>query len=120
MQPVDDAHGPTVGDAALCEVARRLQRSLRATDTVARLGGDEFVLVVEDATEPVDTVANRLLASFDLPFEGEGLQLHLSPSIGVASAGPDDDCADRLLRRADAAMYQAKRRGKHRWVRQAG
>jgi diguanylate cyclase (GGDEF)-like protein len=120
FKPVNDAHGHAVGDAALCEVARRLQRSLRTTDTVARLGGDEFVLVIEDAGESVDTVANRLLAAFDAVFEVEGLQLRLSPSIGVAIAGPDDDCADKVLRRADAAMYQAKSAGKHRWVSQPG
>jgi diguanylate cyclase (GGDEF)-like protein len=116
FKPVNDRHGHAVGDAVLCEVAWRLQRTLRATDTVARLGGDEFVLVVEDAVEALSTVADRLLAVFDEPFEAEGLALSLSPSIGVVLAGPADDCADRLLRRADEAMYRAKAAGKHRWV----
>jgi len=116
FKPINDRHGHAVGDAVLCEVARRLQRTLRATDTVARLGGDEFVLLVEDADEAMAKVGDRLLAAFHRPFEAEGLSLRLSPSIGVVVAGPGDDCADRLLRRADEAMYRAKAAGKHRWV----
>lgn len=116
FKPVNDRHGHAVGDSVLREVARRLQRTLRATDTVARLGGDEFVLLLEDADEALSQVGDRLLAAFDAPFEVEGLSLTLSPSIGVAVAGTDDDCADRLLRRADAAMYRAKAAGKHRWM----
>jgi diguanylate cyclase (GGDEF)-like protein len=120
FKPVNDRHGHAVGDAVLCEVARRLQRTLRATDTVARLGGDEFVLVVEDADEAMSMVADRLLAAFEEPFQAEGLALSLSPSIGVVVAGPGDDCADRLLRRADEAMYRAKAAGKHCWVGDVG
>lgn len=120
FKPVNDRHGHAVGDAVLCEVARRLQRTLRATDTVARLGGDEFVLVVEDADEAMSAVGDRLLAAFAAPFEVEGLALPLSPSIGLVVAGAGDDCADRLLRRADAAMYRAKAAGKHRWMGEAG
>lgn len=119
FKPVNDRHGHAVGDAVLCEVARRLQRTLRANDTVARQGGDEFVLVIEDGDEAMTKVADRLLAAFDEPFEVEGLSLSLSPSIGVVVAGPADDCADRLLRRADAAMYRAKAAGKHRWARES-
>jgi diguanylate cyclase (GGDEF)-like protein len=119
FKPVNDRHGHAVGDAVLCETARRLQRSLRATDTVARLGGDEFVLVVEDAQAAMSTVADRLLAAFDEPFRVEGLTLALSPSIGIVRAAAGDDCADRLLRRADAAMYRAKAAGKHRWMGEA-
>jgi diguanylate cyclase len=119
FKPVNDRHGHAVGDAVLCETARRLQRSLRATDTVARLGGDEFVLVVEDAQEAMSSVADRLLAAFDEPFRVEGLTLALSPSIGIVPAAAGDDCADRLLRRADAAMYRAKAAGKHRWMGEA-
>lgn len=116
FKPINDEYGHAVGDAVLCEVARRLQRCLRATDTVARLGGDEFVLVMEDVGESVATVADRLLATFVPAFEVEGLQLNVSPSIGVVTTEHDDGVANDLLRRADAAMYQAKSGGKHRWV----
>jgi diguanylate cyclase (GGDEF)-like protein len=112
---INDAHGHAVGDAVLREVAIRLQGALRDQDTVARLGGDEFVVVVDDGgrLKPED-VAQRLRQAFRQPIEVEGHQFRLGLSIGMAVADGRGD-ADRLLRRADAAMYRAKDAGKDRW-----
>lgn len=115
---INDQYGHAVGDAVLCETARRLVQALRAVDTVARLGGDEFVLVIEDTAEVApELVGERLLAAFSPEFEVEGLHLQQHLSVGMALADPAVDDAERLLRRADAAMYRAKAGGKNCWVR---
>ncbi len=88
---------------------------MRATDTVARLAGDEFVLLVENAGVPTQRTAERLLLAFETPFVVEGVELRLSPSIGIAVADIEHDTVDGLLRRADAAMYRGKSAGGHRW-----
>lgn len=116
FKQVNDQHGHAAGDAVLCETARRLVQTLRAADTVARLGGDEFVLVIEDIDGAgPEQVAQRLLAAFSAGFEVEGLRLQQHLSIGMVPVDPATDDADRLLRRADAAMYRAKASGKNRW-----
>jgi diguanylate cyclase (GGDEF)-like protein len=96
--------------------ARRLQRSLRASDTVTRLGGDEFVVVAEDVASPGDAalVAQRILDSMMIPVPVRGGVITISASIGVVlSTGLD--ATNDLLRRADAAMYRAKQDGRGRW-----
>ncbi|MCA1713873.1 MAG: diguanylate cyclase [Gammaproteobacteria bacterium] len=115
---INDQYGHAAGDAVLCETARRLVQALRPIDTVARLGGDEFVLVIEEETDEVapEQVGQRLLAAFSPEFEVEGLHLQQHLSVGMVLVDPAVDDADRLLRRADAAMYRAKAGGKNRWV----
>lgn len=117
FKPVNDKYGHAVGDAVLCQVADRLKSAVRSIDTVARWGGDEFVIVIEDVAEPLVTVAERLLAAFTAPFEVQGEDLQLSPSIGVVEAGTEKSDTGQLIQRADAAMYQAKAAGKHCWFR---
>ena len=108
---VNDEWGHHAGDEVLREVARRLLRTIRATDTVARLGGDEFAIVlarVEDNTV-VDAAAERVRRAFDEPFlVGDDL-LTLGASVGRA-VWPDDAAEiEALMRHADAEMYRAKR-----------
>jgi diguanylate cyclase (GGDEF)-like protein len=113
---INDAHGHAVGDAVLCQAAARLAQALREQDTVARLGGDEFVVVVDDGAKLApEEVARRLQRAFAEPVEVEGRSFRLGLSIGMAVAGAAGD-AQRLLRRADAAMYRAKAAGKDRWA----
>jgi diguanylate cyclase (GGDEF)-like protein/PAS domain S-box-containing protein len=110
FKEVNDRHGHDVGDAVLCEVARRLSAAVRPSDTVARLGGDEFVVLVEASAETLlQPVVERLTAALaqpvgDLP-GGRGVGV----SIGTAWIGRGDSTADELLRRADTAMYRDKR-----------
>jgi diguanylate cyclase (GGDEF)-like protein len=110
---INDTHGHQAGDEVLREVAERMLRTTRAADTVARLGGDEFAVLVQDG-EDAWRVAQRILQALDEPIEVNGKQVPMSASIGVASVDTSDPAltAVELLKRADLAMYAAKRRGK--------
>ena len=121
FKQVNDTHGHAVGDQLLCEVGRRLQGAVRATDTVARMGGDEFVVLAEECVPgAVAHLAERLLAACDAPLRIDGKRLQVGLSIGVARGEAPGDSPDGLLRAADAAMYRAKAEGKQRWVDAAG
>ncbi|HEX5097701.1 MAG TPA: GGDEF domain-containing protein [Acidimicrobiia bacterium] len=116
FKAVNDRCGHEGGDRVLVVVAERLLAAVRRCDTVARLGGDEFVVLCEGLDDGVDEaslMAERIIRSVDQPVESEGLA-GVSVSVGVAIPGPSDD-ADRLLRRADAAMYRAKVAGPGRY-----
>jgi diguanylate cyclase (GGDEF)-like protein/PAS domain S-box-containing protein len=114
FKQINDSHGHAVGDLVLKEFGRRLQASLRQTDSVARLGGDEFTLLLEDVqhAHELEPLARKLLASIRPPFElGEGLSLAMRTSLGLALAA-DSESAEALMARADQAMYQAKAAGR--------
>jgi diguanylate cyclase (GGDEF)-like protein/PAS domain S-box-containing protein len=117
FKTVNDSLGHEAGDKLLVEVARRLQSTLRTSDTAARLGGDEFGLLVEILSHPEDTakVAERVIESLREPFEVSGRQLSVHASVGIAIAGLGDEDTDQLLRNADVAMYRAKSHGKGRY-----
>jgi diguanylate cyclase (GGDEF)-like protein len=108
---VNDALGHAAGDELLSRVSERILGCVRNDDTVARLGGDEFVVLVEGDAEFALSVGQRVAESFDKPFVIEGRELFVRSSIGVATAGPGDPelNAEGLLRRADVAMYSAKK-----------
>lgn len=113
---INDTLGHDVGDAALVEVAERLTRTLRDSDTVARLGGDEFAVLlpeVGDADEAVQ-MAGKLITALNEPAALHGHRLHLSASIGVALYPGHGDTGEQLMRHADQAMYQAKQSGSGR------
>lgn len=116
FKPVNDTLGHLAGDAVLVEVARRLEEQLRDADTVARLGGDEFTLLCEGVVSSDGGVglARRIAASLGEPYVTEAGTATLSAAIGIAVADPRAEDAAALLRRADAAMYAAKREGRGR------
>ena len=116
FKALNDTFGHAAGDAALCEVAIRLGGVIRAGDTAARLGGDEFVLLLEDLADADQAVATaaRCAAALADPLVVDGHTVTLTATIGIAVDTPDTRTADHLLRRADAAMYRAKRDGKGR------
>jgi diguanylate cyclase (GGDEF)-like protein/PAS domain S-box-containing protein len=115
FKDVNDVLGHQVGDRLLVEVAGRLARCVRPEDTVARLGGDEFAVVVAEACHG-EQVAQRIGAALETPVRLGDRQLVPSGSIGVARAAREERVpADVLLRRADLAMYAAKRAGKGRY-----
>ena len=118
---LNDSRGHVVGDQLLTEVARRLSLCVRESDTVARLGGDEFVLVLEDlaAVEDGRQVAAKVVAEMSRPVVLEGRELLVSASAGLAFYPEDGEDAQTLLRRADEAMYEAKRAGRNTF-RQVG
>lgn len=109
---VNDSMGHPAGDELLISCATRLQGGVRAGDTVARLGGDEFAVLFEGHMDQWFPLAQRAVDAFDQPFIVDGHELLIRPSAGLAVAGPHDDpnlTADDLLKRADVAMYSAKR-----------
>lgn len=113
FKDVNDTLGHAMGDLLLQRVAQRLLESVRASDTVARMGGDEFVVLLEDghAREHATAAAEKILAAFLAPFDLEGHQLPVQPSIGVAMYPEHGDDEHRLLSRADEAMYVSKKAG---------
>jgi len=111
---VNDSLGHRAGDELLNEVARRLNGIVRSIDTVARVGGDEFVLVVSPSPDPQDAeqVGQRVIEVLQAPTRISGVELRISPSIGVAFYPTDGASSETLLVNADAAMYCAKQRGR--------
>jgi diguanylate cyclase (GGDEF)-like protein/PAS domain S-box-containing protein len=113
FKDINDALGHDRGDTLLQEVTARLRGTLRATDTIARLGGDEFAVLTTDAKHPDDVVATarKVLAALEGPFAIADQQVETGASIGIAMYPVHGDDPTTLLRRADVAMYVAKRSG---------
>jgi diguanylate cyclase (GGDEF)-like protein/PAS domain S-box-containing protein len=110
FKEVNDTLGHHAGDRLLQEVGLRLRSTLRESDTVARLGGDEFAAVLPGAdAESAIVAAAKLQAALEMPLFLEGRELSIGASIGVAAFPAHGADADTLLRRADLAMYTAKR-----------
>ncbi len=117
FKPVNDRFGHAAGDAVLVEVAQRLQARVREIDTVARLGGDEFAVLLDGIDlERAEAICERILTALVSGVETADHLVTVSASIGLA-VGSGDQRANDLLRDADLAMYEAKARGKNRFVR---
>jgi diguanylate cyclase (GGDEF)-like protein len=114
---INDRLGHEAGDEVLVTVAERLRSALRDEDTIARLGGDEFGVLVADLKDEhqAAVVADKVLAALTWNLSVEGEELPLSASIGMAIYPDDGEDEASLIRRADQAMYRAKRDGKHTW-----
>ncbi|MGH9393800.1 MAG: GGDEF domain-containing protein, partial [Terriglobales bacterium] len=112
---LNDSFGHGAGDVALAAAARWLAHDLRSTDLLARFGGEEFIAVLPDRdAERGLLVAERLRARLEaLEIEHERHRLRLTASFGVAALSGDDDAWGQLLRRADHALYEAKRSGRN-------
>jgi diguanylate cyclase (GGDEF)-like protein/PAS domain S-box-containing protein len=113
FKPVNDRLGHAAGDELLINLARRLEKLCREGDIVGRLGGDEFVLVCSHLEHRAHTarIAARVRDALNHPVSLSTGRVDLRSSIGVASPEPGTD-AEALVARADAAMYESKRRGK--------
>jgi diguanylate cyclase (GGDEF)-like protein len=114
FKTVNDSLGHHAGDELLQEVAHRLTGLVRPVDTVARLGGDEFVLLVTAIQDVEDAkrVAAKAIEALQAPVRIAGLDVHTSPSIGIAFYPADGTNIEALTAHADAAMYCAKQRGR--------
>jgi diguanylate cyclase (GGDEF)-like protein/PAS domain S-box-containing protein len=117
FKQVNDTYGHEAGDRVLRHVARVLERALRQGDLIGRLGGDEFTaaLVGISSSAKAEELARRIVAEIRRPIDvGDGRTARIGASIGVALATPHDPDAESVLRRADEAMYAAKRAGRNR------
>ena len=114
FKEVNDTLGHKAGDDVLIEVARRLRRYVRPSDTVARLGGDEFfILLWSDHEIPVMDIANRIREAVERPIPVEGGVAEVSASIGLSRQSPGMLNLDALIQNADEALYMAKSLGRN-------
>jgi two-component system cell cycle response regulator len=123
FKSVNDTHGHDIGDEVLREFAGRVSASVRGIDLACRYGGEEFVVVMPD-TDPgfAYAVAERLRQSVEsapFPISRSPGDLNVTVSIGIASSAGASDTSDALLRRADQALYRAKREGRNRVIAEA-
>ncbi|MGZ5834624.1 MAG: EAL domain-containing protein [Xanthobacteraceae bacterium] len=119
FKSVNDSLGHPIGDMLLKQVAERLRKCTRETDTVARIGGDEFaILQITDGGDQAtnaDILARRILDAIREPYEIDGHKVVVDTSIGIALAPQDGDAPEQLLKNADLALYQAKAEGRKRY-----
>ena len=126
---INDTLGHSVGDQLLCEVAKRLQASLKVDDVLAgsnlhppehaisRVGGDEFTFLISELSHPRDSspVVWRVLEALRKPFVLDGRELNITASVGIAVFPYDGEDAETLLINADVAMYWAKSCGRNNY-----
>ncbi len=117
FKAVNDTLGHPVGDRLLNEVADRLRSVVREVDTITRLGGDEFAIAQSGVEQPrsADILAQRLIETLSQPYDIGGQLVAVGASVGITLADHNDLDADQLLRRADMALYAAKRHGRGTW-----
>jgi diguanylate cyclase (GGDEF)-like protein/PAS domain S-box-containing protein len=119
FKAINDGLGHDVADQVLVEIAQRLRREVRPSDTVARLGGDEFVIMCPDVLSGgpgnVIEIGERLVLAVTRPTMIGTTEVTVTASIGIAYAARGNATAEDLIRDADTAMYRAKARGKNRY-----
>jgi len=117
FKSVNDTLGHDVGDAVLREVAQRLVTNLRVGDFSGRCGGDEFLVCLEDFGEAANAgaAAQKLLLVLSEKYDVGDSEVYATPSIGIAMYPESGDNAARLIKAADIAMYEAKKRGGDRF-----
>ncbi|MFT5083567.1 MAG: diguanylate cyclase (GGDEF)-like protein/PAS domain S-box-containing protein [Lentisphaeria bacterium] len=114
---INDASGHGMGDKLLKVVADRLKHLVRENDVVARLGGDEFVILLTNftASEDIILVAEKTIQTLAGPVVLDGIELVISASLGISSYPQNGNDGQTLLQNADAAMYQAKNKGRNNY-----
>jgi diguanylate cyclase (GGDEF)-like protein len=116
FKQVNDTHGHLAGDAVLRQLAQIVRANVRRDDTLARIGGEEFGLILpEVGIDGARALAEKIrVAVEDATFRFEGQTIPVTVSLGVAQWGAGVDEGDALVRKADAALYEAKRGGRNR------
>ncbi|MGH9389708.1 MAG: GGDEF domain-containing protein, partial [Vicinamibacteria bacterium] len=116
----NDAHGHPAGDQVMLRVASLLSQNLRQTDIAARYGGEEFAVILSntalDASMVIAEKIRQAIESHPFPFGGHEFVGRLTVSVGAASFEAANESPSDLVKRADAALYRAKREGKNRSV----
>lgn len=115
FKQINDTYGHDAGDELLVEVAHRLVKAVRESDTVARMGGDEFMMILPDigAQENADNLCKKIHAAFSEPVRIGDQVLKVTPSFGLSLSPRDGMDHEALIKRADVAMYEAKRAGRN-------
>ncbi|MET0091128.1 MAG: diguanylate cyclase [Candidatus Thiodiazotropha sp.] len=118
FKSINDTHGHAVGDEVLKYVVKVFRKVIRTQDVLARYGGEEFAVILPEthsdgALQMGGRVCQRVSSS---PYEGDGVRITITVSIGVSSMGPGDVQVRDILRRADEALYDAKGRGRNQVV----
>ena len=118
FKDVNDKLGHDAGDKLLKEVGDRLGNILRQIDTVCRLGGDEFALLITEmsAKEAAEEVAQRILGAISNPFTLNGFVETITASLGIAVYPNDGENLEILIKHADTAMYEVKKRGRNNYL----
>ncbi|GIF77426.1 hypothetical protein Asi02nite_69440 [Asanoa siamensis] len=117
FKAVNDTKGHAAGDLVLREIADRLGQCVRSTDSVVRFGGDEFAVLIRDVSlEALYRIGRTMLEMIRRPCVVHGEEIKVGASIGAAGRDPAARDAEGLLRRADTAMYRAKRGGGNQMV----
>ncbi|MEW7977950.1 MAG: GGDEF domain-containing protein [Candidatus Sedimenticola endophacoides] len=116
FKDVNDTHGHNAGDIVLKEIATRMEGLVRKTDTVARIGGDEFLVIMDrvEGREVLGAVADKIIRAVRHPIAlgREGLTVRVGVSIGITLFLDHGQNREELVKRADNAMYEAKREGR--------
>lgn len=120
---LNDTLGHDSGDKLLKEVATRLLKCVRETDTISRLGGDEFVVMLEYLSDSVDeaksqasVIGNKILKSLNKPIDLDGYEHTSPPSIGITLFNHASKSVEEILKQADVAMYRSKTLGRNRFT----
>jgi diguanylate cyclase (GGDEF)-like protein len=119
FKKINDTHGHDVGDQVLRVVAKALNSTIRQTDTAARLGGDEFLMLITEIHDRSEArlVAEKIVEAVSRPINLEnGQQVSVGASIGIALYPDDADDAEKLLKKADDAMFFIKASGKNNFA----
>jgi diguanylate cyclase (GGDEF)-like protein len=124
FKAINDTHGHPVGDEILREASRRIGHCIRKNDIFGRIGGDEFWVILNGFTGPEDVpaVARKMLECFAAPYhplEGistDSFTISMGFSIGIAVIPEQADSVQSWMRKSDAALYHAKRKGRNRWM----
>ena len=117
FKAINDTLGHIVGDELLIDAARRILTTVRSDDVVARIGGDEFAILVADVKDNVDLagLAEKIAEKLSAPFTIEGINFFVTASIGIACYPTDSEDVEDLIKYADTAMYDAKKRGRNNY-----
>jgi len=116
FKQINDTHGHAAGDAVLCHIVRQVRKLLRESDMLARLGGEEFAILIPQANrEGALGLAERVRKVLeDTPLVYNDVPIHVTASVGVTIMSHTDPNTDKMLSRADHALYEAKRNGRNR------
>jgi len=123
FKAINDTHGHDVGDAVIGEIANRIRKNVRSVDIACRYGGEEFVIIMPDTDiSYAQYVAERIRREVErhpVIAQNGAVQVYTTMSLGLATLEPDDDSPQKLMKRADQALYAAKNAGRNKVVTKA-